>query len=92
MGCQGVFIEKTVFLKHQFNEDRKVVTAEDYELWLRLAARYPIHYFPTITSTLIEHADRSVLNRNSSSLIQSTEKTLAYLFEDEIVKKRIFQI
>src|SRR5690554_2651351 len=42
MGCQGVFIKKTVFLKHQFNEDRKVATAEDYELWLRLAARYPI--------------------------------------------------
>jgi len=88
MSCHGVFIKRDIFLKHLFNEDRELAGSEDYELWLRLAARYPIYYSSTITSTLVYHPMRSVINMPSQKLILRKEKMLEYVCNDQkIVNK-----
>ena len=69
LGCNGVFIRKDIFLKNTFNENRTLSASEDYELWLRLAARYPLYYSNTITSQLIEHSTRSVNSFSETKLI-----------------------
>jgi glycosyltransferase involved in cell wall biosynthesis len=69
LGCNGVFIRKDIFLKNTFNENRSLSASEDYELWLRLAARYPLYYSNTITSQLIEHSTRSVNSFSETNLI-----------------------
>jgi hypothetical protein len=70
LGCNGVFIRKDIFLENPFNEDRSLSASEDYELWLRLAARYPLYYSNSITSQLIEHPTRSVNSFSEKALIQ----------------------
>lgn len=84
MSCHGVFIEKKLFLENQFNEDRRLAGSEDYELWLRLAARFPIYYSPLVTSALVEHENRSVLRMDKNQLIERKELMLEYVFKDQV--------
>ncbi len=84
LSCNGVFLRKDIALKHPFNEDRALSASEDYELWLRLAARYPVLYNNTITSTVINHDARSVLVINKNALIRRQEAFIKHLFEDPV--------
>ena len=84
MSCHGVFIDRKVFLQNLFNEDRELSGSEDYELWLRLAARYPIFYSPAVSSTLVFHSMRSVLNMNKEELIKRKELMLEYILKDSV--------
>lgn len=70
LSCNGVFMEKGLFFKTRFNENRVLAGLEDWELWLRLSAREPLCYSNTVTSSIIQHEDRSVLNKNPEKLIQ----------------------
>jgi len=70
LSCNGVFIEKKTFLASRFNENRVLAGLEDWELWLRLAAIHPLYYSNTITSSILQHDDRSVLNKNADGLLQ----------------------
>ena len=83
MSCHGVFIQRKLFLENQFNEDRRLSGSEDYELWLRMAARFPIYYSPKVTSALIEHENRSVLGMDKNQLIKRKELMLEYIFQDK---------
>lgn len=85
MSCHGIFIHKDIFADQSFNEDRALSGSEDYELWLRLAARYPFAYNSEVTSTLVFHDERSVLNFPKDQLIIRKEKMLHYLFQDQKV-------
>ncbi|QHT70551.1 glycosyltransferase [Rhodocytophaga rosea] len=83
LSCNGVFIRKDIILKHPFNEDRALSASEDWELWLRLASRYPLYYSNTITSTVINHDQRSVLVINKDKLIKRQELFVKYVWQDE---------
>jgi glycosyltransferase involved in cell wall biosynthesis len=87
LSCNGVFIRKDVILTHPFNEDRSLSASEDYELWVRLAARYPLYYNNVITSLVIDHEMRSVRKSNGESLIKRLELLIQYLQQDEEVKR-----
>lgn len=52
MGCSGIIIKKEVAARYQFNGDRDLSGSEDYELWMRLAARFKIHTPKIITCSL----------------------------------------
>lgn len=69
LSCNGVFLRKDISIKHPFNEDRKLSGSEDYELWLRLSSEYTILYSNKISSSIINHEDRSVLQMNKDKLI-----------------------
>jgi glycosyltransferase involved in cell wall biosynthesis len=86
-GCNDVFVRKDIFQLHKFNEDRNLTASEDYELWLRLAARYPLHYSNEITSLLIDHAERSVRNVKPDVLIKRLRSLVHYIQKDEIANK-----
>lgn len=68
LSCLGVFIQLDIMLAHPFNEDRTLSGSEDYELWLRLAAHYPIYTQPRVTAQLVNHEQRSVVNFSSRKL------------------------
>ncbi|MBL7910339.1 MAG: glycosyltransferase family 2 protein [Bacteroidia bacterium] len=69
LSCNGVVIRKDIALENQFEENRAMATVEDWHLWLRLAVKYPIHYCNTITSSIINHEERSVVITNKDKLI-----------------------
>lgn len=60
LACNPVIVRKDIALENPFIEDRALSASEDYELWLRLLAKYPFHQSSEITSFLIQHDERSV--------------------------------
>lgn len=85
--CQGSFIKKEIFKQNLFQEDRRLAGSEDYELWLRMNAKESIICNPVITSILVEHENRSVLNYNSSSIIERKKLMLNYIFSNPTINK-----
>jgi len=86
LSCDGSFIKRSVFEQNQFSENREMSASEDYELWLRLAARFPIHFIPLATSCIRQHDDRSVLNVDVEGLILRKKLVLKSVFSDDLFK------
>jgi glycosyltransferase involved in cell wall biosynthesis len=70
LSCNGVFIRKDIALKNPFNETRELSASEDYLLWLELGAQFNFINSNKVTSTIIDHDERSVVNVNLNSLIK----------------------
>ncbi|MFA6149736.1 MAG: glycosyltransferase family A protein [Chitinophagaceae bacterium] len=85
LSCNGVFIRKDIIEAHQFNEDRNLSASEDYELWCRLTARFPLYYSNIITSLIIDHDSRSVRKINLKPLLVRLELLIHYLKNDKEV-------
>lgn len=85
LSCNGVFVARDILLQHPFNEDRALSASEDYELWCRLTARYPLYYSNEITSTIIDHDARSVRVIYGDKLITRLQLLQSYLERDETV-------
>lgn len=73
LSCNGVFLRKDIALANRFNENRKLSAMEDWELWLRLGALFPIHYVNTITSSIINHDERSVVITKKEALVERAD-------------------
>jgi glycosyltransferase involved in cell wall biosynthesis len=82
LSCAGVFVKNEVIKANLFNEDRAMAGSEDWELWLRLAAQFPIIYSNTITSAIINHENRSVLNIDEQKLVKRLYLVSEYLQKD----------
>jgi hypothetical protein len=83
LSCNGVFLRKDIALKHPFNPDRALSGTEDYELWLRLASRYPIYCDNRVTSIINQHDDRSVVTTDRQKLEARIGLLEKYLLEDK---------
>jgi glycosyltransferase involved in cell wall biosynthesis len=86
--CMGVFLRRDIALQNKFDEDRLLSGSEDYELWMRIAARVPILTFPEITSRLINHDDRSVITTNTEKLMTRINLLDKKLYEDDKFMER----
>ena len=86
LSCMGVFIKKEIIANNLFNEDRYLSGSEDWELWLRLAAKYPIVVDTRVSSCLLLHDGRSVLASDELKLQLRKYLSIGYAFDDEYVK------
>jgi hypothetical protein len=84
--CSGVFVRRDVALSHPFDEERALAGTEDWVLWLRLMARFPMFESPVLTWSLIQHDTRSVslaslqhLQKRISLVGQVLEKDPAFM-------------
>jgi glycosyltransferase involved in cell wall biosynthesis len=85
LSCLGVFAERNVLLENSFNENRALAGSEDYELWIRLAARYPINTLPVSTACLVNHEERSVVQLNPEKLLLRRALLKQYIWADAAV-------
>ncbi len=69
MSCQGVFVQRVILSDNRFNESPVLTGLEDWELWIRLAAHYPIPHGEVVTSALVQHKERSVMANSAEVLI-----------------------
>jgi len=83
LGCCGVFLRREVALSNLFNEDRILSACEDWELWLRVASKYPIHAINIVTASMINHEGRSVLDDDYRKLIARFDAFLEYVLNDK---------
>lgn len=91
MACQGMFLHVDFAKHHLFVDDRDLAGSEDYELWLRIATNTNIAINTVVTSALIAHVDRSVVNIDINKLIQRKELMLYYLFSNETINKKLLK-
>lgn len=66
--CNGIFIRKDITLANPFSENRALSATEDYDLWLKLGARFKIQSVPEVSHAVIEHDERSVNLFNLKSI------------------------
>ena len=88
LSCNCVFVRKDVFLELPFSENRALSGSEDYSLWLRMASRYEFRGVSVVTSTLVNHDDRSVVNIKRDTFLARMEALRADLLSDPIFQKR----
>jgi len=84
LGCDSVFIEREFFLQNKFQEDRKMASSEDWELWLRLISRQPLLRCETITLNMINHANRSLFTISPDKTVERDTLLLQYLLRDNV--------
>jgi glycosyltransferase involved in cell wall biosynthesis len=84
LSCFGMFIDRNTAVAIPFEEDRKLSGSEDWLLWLRLSARFPVYFQNIVTGCLVEHNERSVLNFSSEQLMFRANLLFNILKTDKI--------
>lgn len=87
LGCNSVCIKKEVFNEFLFEEDRRLATLEDKELWLRVASKYDFLFIPRITFAMLEHEGRSLRASSAQKLEEKTNLFIELLDKNEGFKK-----
>jgi glycosyltransferase involved in cell wall biosynthesis len=86
LSCNGVFLRTDVARDFPFQEDRALAASEDYHLWYRLAARFPLHFSNVVTSGVVEHDMRSVRVFNGPQLLRRQRLLLTLLGSDPVIQ------
>ncbi len=81
--CNTVFVRRDIALANPFVEDRRLASAEDWELWLRLASQYPFHPIRQKTFCLREHSGRS-LNTIAPQTVCQRDEFFAQLIQQNV--------
>ncbi len=81
------FISRPVLSQINFIPSRDAIISEDWCLWLRLAARYPIMIDNSVTNVIIEHPKRSLNNLNAEAVELSLNLVIDTLTADGEVLK-----
>jgi len=88
LSCNGVFVPRELALQHPFEEDRRLAATEDSLLWIRMAARYPIYADNTITSSVIQHEERSMSTTVGEAFAEKTALFPKVLEADDVFMEK----
>ena len=83
LSCIGVFVRKDIINANLFNDDPEIIGSEDYELWLRLASKYPLYYSNEVTSCIMQHDQRSVVASFNAEKLEIRMKKLIELVKSK---------
>ncbi|MEM0502911.1 MAG: glycosyltransferase family A protein [Thermoplasmata archaeon] len=86
--CNNIVVRKSLFEKFKFIEDRTIAGLEDWELWLRISAHTEIMHFPVITSAIIQHDERSVMQIDKERWIKKVETFIQYVIKNPDIMKK----
>jgi hypothetical protein len=82
-----VFIRKDILNQNLFHENRRLASSEDWELWIRLLAQYPLLFDNTITSSVVNHDARSLFTIPADKVIARDELLIQLLHVNPLVQK-----
>ncbi len=88
LSCMGVFVRSDIIKSNLFNENRHLSGSEDWELWLRLSARYEIIFDQRVSSALVIHDERSVIQTDELKLQLRKFLSIGFAFDDIYVSKK----
>ncbi|MEO5976544.1 MAG: glycosyltransferase [Chryseolinea sp.] len=83
LACNSVFAKRTFFEQNTFNEDRKLSSSEDWELWLRMISRVQLFRCPKVTFKIVNHKNRSLANLSADQIVSRDMSMLSYLVSDQ---------
>lgn len=82
--CNAIFIRNDIARQIHFIPSKFAILSEDWYVWLRLAARYPFYFDNTVTSAVIHHKERSLMQIDPDKLILNTQILIKYFKKDNI--------
>lgn len=86
--CNNIVIEKNFFHQFRFNEDRTIAGLEDWELWLRISAHTAIKHFPIVTSAIVQHNERSVMQIDKEKWIKKINNFIQYVTNNPAILQK----
>lgn len=84
VAVMSMFIRKDIAEQFPFSENREFVLGEDALHLCQLAARYPLYYDNTITSTVIQHNNRTMTSSDETHFLYCKEQLLQELKKDGV--------
>ena len=87
LSCNGVFLRRDIALKYLFEENRVLASSEDWELWIRLVCRFKLFYSNEITSSVVNHDQRSLFTIPAQKVIARDLLLIKNLKRDDVVMK-----
>ena len=87
ISINSIFLRSDIVHDYRFCEDRKLASSEDWELWIRLAARFPFHHIDIATSAILVHEERSLLTIHPTRAMERDLLLIEKLSSDPIVMK-----
>ncbi|MBL7858074.1 MAG: glycosyltransferase family 2 protein [Cyclobacteriaceae bacterium] len=91
LSCNGVFLRRDIALQFPFEEDRVLASSEDWELWIRLLSHFKLHYSNEITSSVVNHDQRSLFTIPAEKVIARDLLLIEKLRADAVVMKQYGQ-
>lgn len=88
ISCIAVFIKTELYQRFKFSEDRRMIGAEDYEIWLRMLVEYPIYRLSSVLCGMREHPGRSVYTDMYFSLEFQREQIIAAIHNNPPMKEK----
>lgn len=88
ISCIAVFVRTTLFERFKFSEDVNMIGSEDYEIWLRILAEYPVHRIESVMCGMREHRGRSVYTNMYANLEYQRRKVLSAIESDPVMNAR----
>lgn len=85
LSCNGVFLRADIATNFPFEEDRRLASAEDWELWIRLLSRFKISWSNVITSSVVSHDNRSIRTIAAEKVVQRDLFLIKCLKDDKEV-------
>jgi glycosyltransferase involved in cell wall biosynthesis len=80
----STFIDKTTFDAVRFVEDRSLAGSEDWMLWLQLSSRCSMVSINTVTSSLVQHSNRSMVTAKGKDVLRRTDALLFHISNDKV--------
>jgi glycosyltransferase involved in cell wall biosynthesis len=85
LSCNGVFIRKDIAAQFPFEEDRALASSEDWVLWIRLLCRFTLHCSNDITSSVVNHDQRSLRTIAAAKVEARDQLMIDVLRRDTVV-------
>lgn len=90
MATQAAFIRRSMFQKVGFYADATLETMPDYEMWLRIGARFPMQYVPKIVTRYRIYPHMDGRNpRSAKRFIKAKSIVLERILKSHKTSKRI---
>jgi glycosyltransferase involved in cell wall biosynthesis len=87
LSCNGVFLRKDIASQFPFEEDRVLSSSEDWELWIRLTSRFKLNYSNEITSSVVNHDQRSLFTIAAEKVVARDLLLVEKLRNDSMVMR-----
>lgn len=87
LSCNGCFLRRDIAEAYPFEENRVLASSEDWQLWLRLMSRFKLHPVLEITSSVVNHDQRSLRTIKTQKIIARDLFLISSLESDTSVMK-----
>ncbi len=87
LACGSVFLKREIAVQFPFNEDRRLSSAEDWELWLRIHTQYSFVSFQETVFQQRHHDNRSLRTIDPEKIENRDNYFASLVVGNELLKK-----